>query len=112
MYEELRNFLSGIGECFIEAEAKQNQMNTFINEYNKIHTKPISLNTEGIIVLQNNANKWGMELRLYVKVSPPKSIKGFHKHNRSYKSDYPYRLDDNATVNYLLANGYDIGRNR
>ena len=112
MYEELINFLS-TQECFIEAEGKLSSMNNFINNYNSRFGTTLSIYDDGIILLQDDANKWGLELRLYVRTCPPINVKrlGF-THNNAYRNDFSYRLNNNDIVNYLFNIGYRIGFNR
>lgn len=112
MYEELVDFLS-TNECFIEAEGKTGPIDNFINNYNRTYGTTLKANHDGIILLQNDANKWGLELRLYVRVCPPASVKrlGF-THNNAYRNDFTYRLNNNDIVNYLFSIGYRIGFNR
>ncbi len=112
MYEDLIDFLSA-NECFIEAEGKSIPIDNFINNYNRTYGTTLRANHDGIILLQNDANKWGLELRLYVRVCPPVNIKrlGF-THNNAYRNDFTYRLNNNDIVNYLFSIGYRIGFNR
>ena len=112
LYEELMKFLSHEENFFIEAEAKPDCMSKFIERYNSTHRDQINLLSEGIICLEHNANKWGLELRLYVKSCPPESVRalGF-SHNFAYRSEYHYRLNDNDAVRFLLHKGYKIGAN-
>lgn len=111
MYRELVMFLES-EEVFIEAEAKPNRMHNFIEEYNQTYNEHLSVYDDGIILLQEDANKWGLELRLYVKNCPPPNVRrlGF-THNESYRNDYSYRLNDNDVVKYLFSCGYRIGIN-
>lgn len=111
MYEELVDFLSA-NECFIEAEGKYSPINNFIITYNGRFGTTLTTNSDGIILLQSDANKWGLELRLYVRTCPPSSVKslGF-THNNAYRNDFTYRLNNNDIVNYLFNIGYRIGFN-
>ena len=111
MYTELIKFLA-TEECFIEAEAKPSHMTKFIDTYNCKYGASLSLSDEGIILLQDDANKWGLELRLYVRTCPPLRVKalGF-THNDAYRDDFSYRLNDNKIIKYLFDLGYRIGLN-
>lgn len=102
MYEELVNFLSN-EECFIEAEGKISPINNFITKYNDRFGASLTINDNGIILLQDDANKWGLELRLYVRTRPPYNVKrlGF-THNNAYRNDFTYRLNNNDIVNFLF----------
>lgn len=115
MLEELLSFLDEIrnnnGSFFIEAEAKLARMNTFINRYNEENRIPINNNSEGIIILQDNANKYGLELRLYVPIEPPKTISQLFSRTKGYRGEYPYRLNDNDIIYALFENGCVVGEN-
>ena len=112
MYDDLTEFLSN-EECFIEAEGKLSAITTFIANYNMKYGTTLSSNDNGIILLQDDANKWGLELRLYVRTCPPIKVKrlGF-THNNAYRNDFSYRLNNNDIVNFLFELGYRIGFNR
>ncbi len=115
MLEELLAFLEEIknnnGSFFIEAEAKPSRMNNFINSYNSENHLPININSNGIIVLQDDADKYGLELRLYVPIEPPRTILHLFTRTRGYRGEYPYRLNDNDIVFDLFENGCTIGEN-
>lgn len=115
MIEHILGFLDDIkhsgGNFFIEAEAKPGTMNTFIGDYNRTHSPAITINSEGIIVLQDDANKWALELRLYVPFAPPADIAHLFGRNRVYKTEYSYRLNDNGIIRELFNNGCKIGLN-
>lgn len=115
MLEKLLAFLEEIrnnnGSFFIEAEAKFTRMNSFINGYNAGNHIPVNINSEGIIILQDDANKYGLELRLYVPVEPPRAILHLFTRTRGYRGEYPYRLNDNDIILELFENGCAIGEN-
>ena len=99
MIDELIDFLSEISSkgnsFFIEAEGKHGAINNFIVDYNTTHRKTINDRSEGIILLENGANKWGLELRLYVPETPPAVLLKMFTRNTVYRSEYKYRLNDN-----------------
>lgn len=111
MYRELINFLES-EDFFIEAEAKPSRMRNFIDEYNRSYNEDLSIHDDGIILLQEDANKWGLELRVYVRTCPPENVRrlGF-THNEAYRNDFSYRLNNNEIVQYLFEQGYRIGMN-
>ena len=113
MYIDLLNFLKGELNFFIEAEGKMKVLEKFIEEYNLTHSPSVSLGSEGIRRLEDNSNKWGLELRLYVESCPPEDVRtlGF-KSTSTYRNDYPYRLNNNDIVKFLLKQGYRIGVNK
>ena len=111
MYRELLEFLRN-EEFFIEAEAKPSRMRSFVDNYNNAYGEHLQFEDDGMIILQDDANKWGLELRLYVYNRPPENIYrlGF-THNDAYRDNFSYRLNDNEVVNYLFEQGYRIGYN-
>ena len=111
MYTDLLNFLRN-EECFIEAEAKPTRMRNFIDSYNAKYRESLLITDDGIILLQAGANKWGLELRLYVRNCPPPTVKalGF-THNNAYRNEFSYRINDNDIVEFLFDQGYRIGLN-
>ena len=115
MIESILDFLDDIkhngGNFFIEAEAKPRTMTKFINDYNRTHTPTITMNSQGIIVLQDDANKWSLELRLYVPATPSSDIAHLFSRNNVYKAKYTYRLNDNSIIKELFNNGCKIGMN-
>ena len=61
---DLVTFIQQVGEhVFIEAEGKPSMLNNFITTYNSSYSPSITLQTDGIICLEEDANKWGLELR-------------------------------------------------
>ncbi|MDF2587042.1 MAG: hypothetical protein K0S41_883 [Anaerocolumna sp.] len=97
---------------FIEAEAKPGRMSNFITEYNTYYGNPtVSMSTDGIIVLKDDANKWGLELRVYFydKTNIPQ---GYHvTHNDQYRDNYNYRINSVDVVDALFKKGFKIGLN-
>ena len=115
MVNRILDFLNEIksegGNFFIEAEAVPRTMTNFIDSYNRTHHPGIDLDSEGIICLQDDANKWGLELRLYVPVAPPVAISTFFCRNRVYRAEYSHRLNDNNIIRELFECGCRIGLN-
>lgn len=111
MYRGLLEFLRN-EEFFIEAEARPSRMRNFVDKYNTAYGESLTFQDNGMIILQEDANKWGLELRLYVYNRPPENIYqlGF-THNDAYRDDFSYRLNDNDVVNFLFEQGYRIGFN-
>ena len=113
--EELLDFLQDIKsqgyDFFIEAEGRPDKIDAFIYNYNANYRDNIDPTTDGIICLKPNANKWAIELRLYVPVEPPIGIRNLFSQNRVYRTEYTYRLNDNGIVNCLFDEGYRIGLN-
>lgn len=115
MLEQVENFLHDLLSqglsFFIEAEGKTGDINNFIEEYNCCHSAQIDERSEGIILLQDNANKWGLELRLYVPETPPDSLIAIFTRNTVYRPEYTFRLNDNTIIRALLGMGFTIGLN-
>ena len=114
MVNRILNFLNEIkskgGSFFIEEEALPRTMTNFIDSYNITHPA-IDLDSKGIICLQDNANKWGIELRLYVPVAPPTAISALFCRNMVYRVEYSHRLNDNNIIRELFEHGCRIGLN-
>jgi hypothetical protein len=109
------DFLSGQEDAiFLEAEAKPDKMERFINDYNNRYTPHIDFSTNGVCTLGRNVDKWGVELRVYlndVSGIPPYWADRVYR-NRKYRADeFAYRIDDNTLVYELFDSGYRIGYN-
>lgn len=111
MYKDLLDFLSN-EEFFIEAEAKPSRMRKFVDRYNRDYGEHLRFEDDGMIILQEEANKRGLELRVYVSHRPPENVYqlGFTR-NDTYRDNFSYRLNGNAIVNFLFEQGYRIGYN-
>lgn len=111
MYNDLLNFLA-TEECFIEAEARPDKMQIFLNDYNHAFGEALTFDSDGLIVLQPDANKWAVELRLYVNNCPDdiKTRYGFAG-NRAYRPEYSFRMNNNSVIKQLFNCGYRIGLN-
>ena len=107
--QELDSFIKSLGrDVFIEAEAKPSRLRNFYLEYNSKYTPFINNDTDGVIVLDENANKWGLELRLYMHEKP-----SFMQVTRNtvYRGEYLYRINDVNVIRELFDLGYRIGLN-
>ena len=93
---------------FIEAEAKPSRLKGFYNDYNAKYSPSVSDHTDGIIVLEETANKWGLELRLYLHNNPD-CIEATR--NTVYRPEYSYRINDKEIIWELFDMGYRIGIN-
>ena len=104
-------FQSTRQSVFIEAEAKASRISNFIREYNSKYTPSISSCDDGIIALDDDANKWGLELRCYFddRAGFPAVVK--ITSNRAYRSEYSYRFNDVDIIWELFDLGYRIGLN-
>ena len=110
--EKIDQFFQATGQSvFIEAEGKVNTISRFISEYNANYTPNITTGTEGIICLDENKNKWGLELRCYFN-----NAYGFPAgvqvtQNRAYRAMYSFRFNDVNVIRELFELGYRIGNN-
>jgi len=110
--QQIDDFFKNSGQTvFIEAEAKESRMRDFIAEYNRRLSENLSISDEGIISLENDANKWGLELRCYFN-----NRNGFPAgvqitSNRAYRPEYSYRFNDVDLIWDLFDLGYRIGTN-
>lgn len=98
-------------DVFIEAEAKPGRMSNFMSDYNARYSPVVNRLTDGIIILQEDANKWGLELRIYFydKTGIPAGVQVTH--NAQYRDNYSYRINDNDLIMDLFDLGYRIGIN-
>lgn len=101
------------GDVFIEAEAKPDRMTKFISDYNSNFSPKVDRFTDGICLLKPDANKWGLELRLYLRttVGVPSKYKSMITKNDKYRGDFSYRLNNNAVINEMFEKGFRIGEN-
>lgn len=107
--KDLDRFIRTSGdEVFIEAEGKPSRLRNFYAKYNGMYTPEINNDTDGIIVLEEDANKWGLELRLYLH-NRPSCIQATK--NTVYRSEYSYRVNDVNVIWELFDLGYRIGLN-
>lgn len=106
---DLDKFIRDTGDSiFIEAEGKPSRLRSFFAEYNSLYNPTIDNDTDGIITLEEDANKWGLELRLYLHERP--NFVDVTR-NRVYRSEYPYRINDVAVIKEMFSLGYRIGLN-
>lgn len=96
---------------FIEVEAKESRIREFIQEYNAKYSSNISICDKGIIALDDDANKWGLELRCYFnnRTGFPEGVQTTS--NRAYRPEYPFRFNDVNVIRDLFDLGYRIGNN-
>lgn len=106
---DLATFIQQKGDhVFIEAEGKPSILNNFFTMYNSLYLPAITMQTDGIICLEEDANKWGLELRLYLNYKPS----FIHAtYTSSYRNNYPYRINDVGIIKEMFSLGYRIGLN-
>lgn len=93
---------------FIEAEGRPSRLSNFFSDYNSKYSPTINNFTDGIIVLDEDANKWGLELRLYLHEKP--SCISVTR-NTVYRSEYAFRINDVDVISDMFNLGYRIGLN-
>ena len=100
-------------DSFIEIEGKGKSLDNVIADYNTEYSQHITKNSEGVIWLEDDANKWGVEYRLYVRDCPLDQAKilGFSQ-NTDYRDEFKYRLNSKKAIKFLFQQGYRIGFNR
>lgn len=98
-------------EVFIEVEGKPDKILKFIAKYNETYGTDISMDTDGVLVLKPNANKWSLEYRLYMqeKDGAPEGLNIGPNHE--YRMGYAYRINDMDLIWDLFDLGYSIGLN-
>jgi hypothetical protein len=96
---------------FIEAEGKPSRIQSFIDDYNNQYNEMLRMDDDGLIVLQDDANKWGLELRLYFndKSGIPDGVRVTR--NSVYRPEYKFRINDISVIKELFNYGYRIGLN-
>lgn len=109
--DDLIVFLKGLDDFFIEVEGKTNQLKDYIEEYNSKTNSHITLQTDGICILSDDADKWGLEFRLYTNERPQPLLGNEFHINRTYRSEYRYRYSNKRLREMLLYNGFHLGQN-
>jgi len=110
--QAIDQFFRSTGQSvFIEAEGKGSRIDSFLRDYNAHYSPSVSIGDDGIIDLEEDANKWGLELRCYFE-----DDNGFPggvqvTSNRAYRPDYAYRFNDKDVIEELFDLGYRIGDN-
>ncbi|MBO4520572.1 MAG: hypothetical protein J5787_05145 [Alphaproteobacteria bacterium] len=110
--QQIDQFFQSTGQSvFIEAEAKESRILSFIRDYNSKYSLNLRISDEGIISLGEDANKWGLELRCYFidRTGIPAGVQVTS--NRAYRAEYPYRFNDVDVIQELFDLGYRIGLN-
>lgn len=112
--DELADYIRQSGQrILIEAEAKRTPMQRFITRHNATHFQSVTVDTVGIIILHDGADKWGVELRVYFEHTNgmPAEFARKARVNNTYKDQYQYRINDHEVVEELFARGFHIGLN-
>lgn len=110
--EQVDQFFKSTGQrVFIEVEAKTNKVQQFIEEYNAQYSQNLGITDDGVISLDDDANKWGLELRCYFSDSTGMPSGITVTRTKGYRNNYPFRFNDVAVIRELFSLGYKIGLN-
>ncbi len=98
----------------LEAEAKEDRLRRFFSEYRRITGEPLTDRTDGIVVLQDDADKWGLELRIYISdiTDFPEEYRRYLTSNTRFEEKYQAyaaRLNNNYLIMQLIRIGLRIG---
>lgn len=110
---ELATFFEDTGQPVrIEIEGKPGAIEQFIQRYNDRYNQSLTENSEGVVVLEEGANKWGIEYRLYFNDDNGLPIGVTVTRNRSsYQGQYSLRINDNNVIEELFEYGFKVGEN-
>lgn len=109
-----RYLISGNRNIRLEAEAKEERLRSFFEEYGNITNERLTFNTDGIVLLQDDADKWGLELRIYISDTTnfPQEYSRYLTTNtrfEEYYQAYDARLNNNNLIIQLIRIGFRIG---
>ncbi len=106
------DFITGSHQqFFIEAEGREDKIDSFIAKYNTTYGRSANKLSSGICVL-GNVDKWGVELRIYFNDNTGIPT-GWHiQNNNIFRNEqYNYRLDSKNLVEFLFNKGCVLGIN-
>ena len=97
----------------IEAEGKKNSLSKFFVDYQNITGINLTFNTDGIVLLDDDANKWSLELRIYISdvTNFPTQYKNLLTTNTRFEEKYKAfaaRLNNNDLIMDLIRTGLRI----
>lgn len=109
-----RYLISDNREVRLEAEAKEGRLRSFFDEYRNITNEILNFDTDGIVLLQDDADKWGLELRIYISDTTnfPVEYNRYLTTNtrfEEYYQAYDARLNNNNLIMQLIRIGFRIG---
>ncbi|MCP9200813.1 hypothetical protein MKO06_12910 [Gramella sp. GC03-9] len=103
-------------QTYIEAEVAHTSRNRFERDYAEFtgnQPLPVDTNSKPYFVLAPNANKWGIELRIYFTEDEdniPEFLDALATSNtRPGYEMYDKRINNNELINYLLSRGFTLG---
>lgn len=102
-------------DFFIEIEGRPVSIEKVLQEYKKVKgLEQSDLLTDGVIRLAEDANKFGIEYRIYLKHKNeiPEEINDVLTRNTVYRPEYKYRISLKEHVKPLIMNdGFELGYN-
>lgn len=111
-YDDLVDFLNNLDDFFIEVEGRPGKLEKYIEKYNSVMDRPISMSTDGVCVLNDSDDKWGLEFRLYANERPQPPLHKKFRRNHTYRPEYKYRFNSNKAIKQLLSDGFNLGYNK
>ena len=98
----------------LEAEGKRRRLHRFFEDYRKITGERLDFDTDGIVLLQEDADKWGLELRIYISdiTNFPQEYTAYLTSNTRFEEKYrayAARFNNNRLIMQLIRNGLRIG---
>lgn len=118
--QELTNILNYLSdsdrEILIEAEMHPRVRNNFVNEYQqKTNNYPLPTRSDTLpyLVLPQDSNKYGLELRAYFVSDgniPPELDSILLDNNRPGYEKFDKRFNNNEVIYFLFENGFILGK--
>ncbi len=98
----------------MEAEGTRDTLQKFFEDYRHLTSEQLDFDTDGVVPLQDSADKWGLELRLYISdvTGFPDEYAQYLTSNTRFEERYrPYaaRLNSNSLIMQLIERGLRIG---
>lgn len=108
-------FANPIRNTRIEIEAKKSVIDNYNETYEKLTGESIPIRPDYVVILSNNADKWGMEMRLYFFCANTKSVPQLVNdqmtvNGRPGYENWNKRLNSIEIINNLFALGFRIGQ--
>jgi biotin operon repressor len=110
---DLKTIVSKMSRVLLEAEVNPKGRHKFEEEYERASGDPPNKGD----YYQHQPNKYGAELRIYFEapasVVKELKLRGYHIEQRAggYRSNYPYRINDNSLFFKLVELGLRLGEN-
>jgi hypothetical protein len=98
----------------LEVEAKRERLVRFFADYRKMTGQRLDFHTDGVVLLQDDADKWGLELRIYISdiANFPQEYDRYLTSNTRFEKKYQAyaaRFNNNRLIMQLIRNGLRIG---